>query len=578
MNDKAVAAKVKLEKYIDDLNPKLNLAMRSLAGILATVNQVIADLNSNIDSGLVADAPPPVVSKKADKGSAQAANVNKPPGPTLSAEILARAKEITAPWKIVYRANGAMATRRYILEGFGIVHNGPEERQLGPGLYGSIDRRYAQAYTNRLRDLPTVVEYGLTAPAKGIEVRESDLLDGTNVAQIQDIYDNYDFIYFNDVSDGQVKFHPRYYLTKIQIAKVWVREDKDKDIYKEYSPENFVREYVEYQASTHREKASRNKQAVGSALKPEASKVPPSAALQAAPDAEPWMLEAINYQEEAEKFEANLARYAITHKIAVVQVQDLVKRAWELFPDPKDRAGFGTAKRGVTGMVGDVRHDIEGVVQSGNIREQLAFLYNGYVNRVFNSLNANKDLPRPTEMEGERRERKKIEHTGEAQARTSQNPHDVSPPLSETEWAFAVDKTGGLTWEPGTNIYEYKMASEFQKVAEAKSALVTAGTSGTAFGILQVSDLLAAKGAKVDHLAVRLALLGWMLSAGDHTFHEIMVACQMYDPTLAYDDTYRRYRHILPLGEEELRQNVAPGHVFPDEHLDQLVKETAAFK
>jgi hypothetical protein len=56
-----------------------------------------------------------------------------------------------------------------------------------------------------------------------------------------------------------------------------------------------------------------------------------------------------------------------------------------------------------------------------------------------------------------------------------------------------VDNKGELGWEPGANRYEFEMASEFQKIAEGKGALVSTGTSGTAYGILHSAQLIGAK-------------------------------------------------------------------------------------
>jgi hypothetical protein len=66
----------------------------------------------------------------------------------------------------------------------------------------------------------------------------------------------------------------------------------------------------------------------------------------------------------------------------------------------------------------------------------------------------------------------------------------------------------------------------------------------------------------------RLALIGGMVPAGDHTFHEIMLACHMFDPSLQYANSHRRYRLLAPLSEVELRA-LAPDRRFPDELLEE---------
>ena len=73
---------------------------------------------------------------------------------------------------------------------------------------------------------------------------------------------------------------------------------------------------------------------------------------------------------------------------------------------------------------------------------------------------------------------------------------------------------------------------------------------------------------------LRLAILGWMLPVGDHTFDEIMTACQAFDDTLTYDPaSLTRYRVLAPFSEDALRA-LAPDRLFPDEHA-QAAKERA---
>jgi hypothetical protein len=78
-------------------------------------------------------------------------------------------------------------------------------------------------------------------------------------------------------------------------------------------------------------------------------------------------------RDAAERFEANLARYASSHKLALNEAEKLVTAVWRLFPNA-DRSSLGTDNRDVTGMVGKVRKDIEKVAISGNLRERMAFL------------------------------------------------------------------------------------------------------------------------------------------------------------------------------------------------------------
>ncbi|MFD5462940.1 protein-glutamine glutaminase family protein [Kitasatospora sp. NPDC127059] len=176
---------------------------------------------------------------------------------------------------------------------------------------------------------------------------------------------------------------------------------------------------------------------------------------------------------------------------------------------------------------------------------------------------------------------------------TDRHPFEVNPPLGRGEWYSAVEKDGRLGWQPGAKSFYYKLDSKLHQDAHDSGGLVVSGTSGTAFGMLQAVKELARTeqgkqtlneigGGPVDFELLRLGLLGWMLEAGDHTFHEILSGSRMFsesltpeeraDPDLAhtdltYRDTYSRYRFLSPLTEEQLRSEVAPDGLFPDEHL-----------
>ncbi|MFD7450593.1 hypothetical protein [Kitasatospora sp. NPDC059827] len=189
--------------------------------------------------------------------------------------------------------------------------------------------------------------------------------------------------------------------------------------------------------------------------------------------------------------------------------------------------------------------------------------------------------------------RKAAERQAKTILETDRNPLDVNPPLGRGEWYSAVDKDGRLGWQPGAKSFHYKLGSAFQRDAHDTGGLVATGTSGTAFGMLQAvkelartpagrTELARTGGEPVDFELLRLGLLGWMLESGDHTFHEIMAGSRLFsesltpeehaDPNLTgtdltYLDTHHRYRFLSPLTERELREEVAPGGLFPDEHL-----------
>ncbi|MFD4395793.1 hypothetical protein [Kitasatospora sp. NPDC058478] len=165
---------------------------------------------------------------------------------------------------------------------------------------------------------------------------------------------------------------------------------------------------------------------------------------------------------------------------------------------------------------------------------------------------------------------------------TDLNPRDVRPSLSRDEWYSAVDKDGRLGWQPGAKSAYYKLKSELHEGAHLSGGLASTGTSGTAYGLLQAAEAIRKAAEKqgikdfaVDNQLLRLALLGWMLESDDHTFHEIMAGCRLYDEGLAYDESYFRYRSLAPLTEDELRNEVAPDRRFPDEHLGDWAPASA---
>ncbi len=60
------------------------------------------------------------------------------------------------------------------------------------------------------------------------------------------------------------------------------------------------------------------------------------------------------------------------------------------------------------------------------------------------------------------------------------------------------------------------------------------------------------------------------LSAGHHSFHEVMRGAQLaldsvpgHDPALDYQDNWGRYWNVYPLTEQELRDRVALGRPLP---------------
>jgi hypothetical protein len=317
----------------------------------------------------------------------------------------------------------------------------------------------------------------------------------------------------------------------------------------------------------------------------------------------------IDYSQAAQRFERKLGEYLSTHHLATKAAEELVKSAWKLAKDAGlDRTDFGTTETAVTGSVGREMAKLKEVVKQGNFRERMTFLYNGYRNRLFerlfkakegvNQQHLNSLLTRPQELHLDRADREFVHEASSwtdyyawlhwanvggifnsalkgvkvSDTTTALKPDEVTaPPLSERERSFALSGSK-LQWVPGLRLLDYKLSTNYQQKAEEELRIVGGGRSGTAQGILSVARLLGG----VDLRHVRLALLGWMISAQDHTFDEIMLGCEIFDAALKYEKGLDRYRHLDPMPESELKAHVAAGSRFPDYYLSEEHKDEKA--
>ncbi len=137
--------------------------------------------------------------------------------------------------------------------------------------------------------------------------------------------------------------------------------------------------------------------------------------------------------------------------------------------------------------------------------------------------------------------------------------------LSDREKAFQfgeeeIDGDTPLRWKEGGTRFRPNDDNKWVKKYQEKLLMpVTAGPSGTALRIFQAWEFLGKPVANVD---LRLALLGWMLTGNDHSFHEIMVTSSTYG--MPYAAGVDAYREVAPFTEAELRA-IAGAEGFPDE-------------
>ena len=509
----------------------------------------LADQTSELIKLLASDEP------LVDQLAAFCANVHNKPKETLPKDK----SELTlhASTKL-YRVVKADSARNYLASGINRVSNREGWTELGKGFYTSPDREGAESYAPTVGKPAVLLELTLDMDAHGKTFFKTAELDGKSEEYIKQKFGQFlDFVC--DQHYSQIKFHNPFYRDHLTISGVWVTGEREQWIAYD-PPASFITAYESHIVKRHKEKAAEIP------LPPEKAKAPtnireidkPSKALSTATDVPAVIIDAIHYAEAAQVFEKKLGEYLSTYGPALTEVGKVVAAAWRAVP-PERQSKFGTKQRTVTGMVGDLIKDLQAVVDTGNLRECFTFLYNGYTGNLFGR------LKRPQAFEEERRPRTEIpkEQVGE---QDRPDPFQVTPPLSGREWFSSVDPKGKLGWIPGEKLHTFKMSTKFQADAEDFLTPVSAGTSGTAFGILEFIKEIDQKSGKNSNLPlIRLGLLGWMIPAGDHTFHEIMKACQMYSDTLAYEPNLQRYRNIPPLTEEFLREQIATNRLFPDE-------------
>jgi Domain of unknown function (DUF4157) len=157
------------------------------------------------------------------------------------------------------------------------------------------------------------------------------------------------------------------------------------------------------------------------------------------------------------------------------------------------------------------------------------------------------------------------EEENQSTDRTVKNLEDEGIGLSEREKAFQfgtteVDGDTRLRWREGGTRFRTNDENKWVKKYQEKLLMpVTAGPSGTALRLFQAWEFLGKPVAAADF---RLALLGWMLTGNDHSFHEIMSTSAPYG--LPYKPGLDAYREVAPFSEAELRA-IAGAEGFPDE-------------
>ncbi|MFD5185382.1 hypothetical protein ACFWMQ_22820 [Streptomyces sp. NPDC058372] len=323
--------------------------------------------------------------------------------------------------------------------------------------------------------------------------------------------------------------------------------------------------------------------------------------------APPWVLARIRYAEESADFDRRLGEYLAQHEAVTAEFRKMASAAWAMARrhHPRDLATFGDTSKYKAGVVGTSREALQRVVRGGNLRELVAFLYEGISSDLVPQMLGGAEEQHP-EIAAERPSRRQrdiyaefLRRATEIQAShssaeekeaaiaelqrsvvTGTRPDSVLPPLSEAERRFAVDGAG-LTWMPATSVYDIAMSAGFQGRSEDTGGLVATGTAGSTYRfMLHAGRMRDQWGLDLDLGLIRAGMAALSLGVGHHTFHEVMRGAQLalndipgHDPRLDYTDNWGRYWNVYPLDERELREHVARDGLFPDEHAQAVLDE-----
>ncbi|WP_241191730.1 lonely Cys domain-containing protein, partial [Streptomyces sp. ADI97-07] len=324
-------------------------------------------------------------------------------------------------------------------------------------------------------------------------------------------------------------------------------------------------------------------------------------------DAPPWVMARIRYAEESVAFDKRLGEYLAEHEAVTAEYRKMASAAWAAARQkyPRALATFGDTSKFKAGVVGTSREALQRVIRSGNLRELVAFLYEGISKDLVPEMLGGPEEQHP-EIAAERPSRRQREayaaymrsaieiqesamSPAEKQAAVKALPQPVAdpahpdtarPPLSEAERRFALDEAG-LTWMPATSVYDIAMGADFQGLSEDSGGLVATGTAGSTYRfMLHAARMREQWGLDLDLGLIRAGMLAISLTVGHHTAHEVMRGAQLalndvpgHDPALDYADNWGRYWNIHPFDEQDLRENVARDGLFPDEHAQALLDE-----
>ncbi|MET8883986.1 hypothetical protein [Streptomyces rubiginosohelvolus] len=322
-----------------------------------------------------------------------------------------------------------------------------------------------------------------------------------------------------------------------------------------------------------------------------------------------WVQARIRYAEESVAFERRLAEHLAENEAVTEEFRTMARAAWDRARQqyPRAFATFGSENPSMPGTVGTSKPALQQVLRTGNLRELVTFLFQGVSSDLVPEMLGGREDPNP-EIEQERPSRRQAQGRAElerlavqlnlddtlsvaekqaALARATRehtvqrHPDDVRPPLSRAERPFAVNDLG-LTWMPASSVYDLAMNTGLQEASEDTGGLVLTGTAGSTYRFLvHAARMRDQWGIDLDLGLIRAGMIAMSLSAGHHSFREVMRGAQLaldsvpgHDPALDYRDNWGRYWNDavaqLLLGE---RVDARDG-LFPDEHARALLDVT----
>ncbi|MGW2975369.1 hypothetical protein ACWDBO_54005 [Streptomyces mirabilis] len=283
-------------------------------------------------------------------------------------------------------------------------------------------------------------------------------------------------------------------------------------------------------------------------------------------------LRRIRYLQAAQDFDARLGRYLVQRPQAVSAVREAVQAIWRLIEQATPHLLRTMGGNGqVSGSIGNDVDVLREAASEGNMRELVSMLFSvvskGEALERFIKLPSYSMWPWLTEERRWRRDNK-------GDVRRMISADSLVPPPSHREVAAAgVRGNDGrlyLRWESAADFNELPLNAPLHQDSGKSGGLVVSGSSGSLLFILEaLRQLQDVSGVRFNFPEIRLGLIGGMLVGGHHSAHELMRSAASWSHSgeygFGYFDGWSRYRYLVPLTEQELREHVAKAGLFPDE-------------